>query len=58
MLHLDAGVVELGRVAEQSHEIWTHTLGVTVVAPAELTALLLPRLPRSKSSRLYAFTRA
>ncbi|WP_424952186.1 SDR family oxidoreductase [Deinococcus sp.] len=40
----NAGVVELGRVAEQSHEIWTHTLGVNVVAPAELTALLLPRL--------------
>ena len=40
----NAGVVELGRVAEQSHEIWTHTLTVNVVAPAELTGLLLPQL--------------
>jgi len=40
----NAGMVELGPVAEQSHEVWTQTLAVNVVAPAELTRLLLPGL--------------
>ena len=39
-----AGVVELGPVAEQTAEVWTHTLAVNTVAPAELTRLLLPQL--------------
>jgi NADP-dependent 3-hydroxy acid dehydrogenase YdfG len=38
----NAGVVELGTVAEQGPEIWTHTLAVNVVAPAALTRALLP----------------
>lgn len=40
----NAGVVELGAVAEQPHEIWTRTLAINTVAPAELTRLLLTRL--------------
>lgn len=38
----NAGVVELGAVAEQDHTVWTHTLAVNVVAPAALTRALLP----------------
>lgn len=49
----NAGVVELGLVAEQSHEIWTHTLAVNVVAPAELTALLLPRLREERGNVVF-----
>ncbi|UWX63134.1 SDR family oxidoreductase [Deinococcus rubellus] len=44
----NAGTVELGPVAEQSHEVWTQTLAVNVVAPAELTRLLLPGLRQSR----------
>lgn len=40
----NAGVVDLGRVADQAHGVWSHTLAVNVVAPAELTRLLLPGL--------------
>ncbi|PTA69111.1 SDR family oxidoreductase [Deinococcus arcticus] len=39
-----AGVVDLGAVAGQDHMVWTHTLAVNTVAPAELTRLLLPRV--------------
>jgi short-subunit dehydrogenase len=49
----NAGVVELGKVAEQSHEIWTHTLAVNVVAPAELTGLLLPRLRAERGNVVF-----
>ena len=52
LLH-NAGVVELGKVAEQSHELWTHTLSVNVVAPAELTALLLPRLRAERGNVVF-----
>lgn len=40
----NAGVVELGPVAEQAHDVWTRTLLVNTAAPAELTRVLLPRL--------------
>ena len=40
----NAGVVELGPLEVQPHEVWTRTLAVNVVAPAELTRLLLPGL--------------
>ena len=49
----NAGVVELGRVAEQSHEVWTHTLTVNTVAPAELTRLLLPRVREERGTVLF-----
>lgn len=38
----NAGVVELGRVDEQPTAVWTHTLTVNTVAPAELSRALLP----------------
>ena len=39
-----AGVVELGPVGELSAETWRLTLDVNLVAPAEITRLLLPAL--------------
>ncbi|KEF33188.1 short-chain dehydrogenase [Deinococcus sp. RL] len=49
----NAGVVELGAVAEQEHATWTHTLAVNVVAPAELTRLLLPRLRAERGAVVF-----
>ncbi|THF71371.1 SDR family oxidoreductase [Deinococcus sp. Arct2-2] len=49
----NAGVVELGAVAEQHHAVWTHTLTVNVVAPAELTRLLLPRVRAERGTVLF-----
>ncbi|MBB1255592.1 SDR family oxidoreductase [Streptomyces alkaliterrae] len=43
LLHV-AGVVELGRVEELTPKVWDATLAVNLVAPAELTRLLLPQL--------------
>ncbi|MBZ9714656.1 SDR family oxidoreductase [Deinococcus multiflagellatus] len=40
----NAGVVDLGAVAGQGHVVWTHTLAVNTVAPAELTRVLLPQV--------------
>lgn len=39
-----AGVVDLGEVSELSVESWTEQLAVNLIAPAELTRLLLPAL--------------
>ncbi|HCS60320.1 MAG TPA: short chain dehydrogenase [Microbacterium sp.] len=39
-----AGVVDLGRVADLSPALWERQLAVNLVAPAELTRLLLPVL--------------
>src|SRR5690242_18220375 len=41
LLHI-AGVVELGPVADLPPKVWQQTLTVNLVAPAELTRLLLP----------------
>ncbi|GGB77477.1 SDR family oxidoreductase [Deinococcus soli (ex Cha et al. 2016)] len=49
----NAGVVELGAVAEQDHAVWSHTLAVNVVAPAELTRLLLPRVRAERGSVVF-----
>ncbi|EYB66734.1 short chain dehydrogenase [Deinococcus phoenicis] len=49
----NAGVVELGAVAEQPHEVWTHTLAVNVVAPAALTRLLLPRVRAERGTLVF-----
>lgn len=49
----NAGVVELGAVAEQGHAVWSHTLAVNVVAPAELTRLLLPRVRAERGSVVF-----
>lgn len=40
----NAGVVELGTIETQNHEVWMHTLTVNTVAPAELTRHVLGRL--------------
>jgi NADP-dependent 3-hydroxy acid dehydrogenase YdfG len=39
-----AGVAELGPLSETSAQVWRRTFGVNVVAVAELTRLLLPKL--------------
>ncbi|MTE21128.1 SDR family oxidoreductase [Streptomyces sp. TRM43335] len=43
LLHV-AGVVDLGTVDELTPKVWNATLAVNLVAPAELTRLLLPQL--------------
>ncbi|WP_288404351.1 SDR family oxidoreductase [uncultured Deinococcus sp.] len=49
----NAGVVELGAVEAQTHEVWTHTLTVNTVAPAELTRLLLPSVRRERGTVVF-----
>jgi NADP-dependent 3-hydroxy acid dehydrogenase YdfG len=43
LLHI-AGVVDLGPVGELTPRTWRHQLDVNLIAPAELTRLLLPQL--------------
>ncbi|MFC0599348.1 SDR family oxidoreductase [Streptomyces palmae] len=43
LLHI-AGVVELGEIGELTPKVWTQQLAANLVAPAELTRLLLPQL--------------
>ncbi|WKX72749.1 SDR family oxidoreductase [Streptomyces sp. XD-27] len=43
LLHI-AGVVELGEVGELTPKVWNQQLATNLVAPAELTRLLLPQL--------------
>lgn len=43
LLHV-AGVVDLGTVDELTPKVWDATLAVNLVAPAELTRLLLPQV--------------
>ncbi|MFI6157664.1 SDR family oxidoreductase [Kitasatospora sp. NPDC051170] len=47
LLHV-AGVVELGQVGELPVKAWQETLNVNLVAPAELTRLMLPSLRLAK----------
>ena len=47
LLHV-AGVVDLGAVAELTPALWEQQLAVNLVAPAELTRLLLPVLRVSR----------
>lgn len=49
----NAGVVDLGAVAEQPHGVWTHTLAVNTVAPAELTRLLLGRVRAERGTVVF-----
>lgn len=49
----NAGVVELGAVGEQAHAVWTHTLAVNTVAPAELTRVLLPALRQERGTVVF-----
>lgn len=43
LLHI-AGVVDLGPIGDLTPKTWHHQLNVNLVAPAELTRLLLPQL--------------
>jgi NADP-dependent 3-hydroxy acid dehydrogenase YdfG len=48
-----AGVVELGGVGELSAKVWNHTLAANLVAPVELTRLLLPQLRLARGHVLF-----
>ncbi|HWL59345.1 MAG TPA: SDR family oxidoreductase [Microbacteriaceae bacterium] len=52
LLHV-AGVVELGPVAQLSAESWQTQLAVNLLAPAELTRLLLPALRAARGQVLF-----
>lgn len=47
LLHI-AGVVELGGIGELTAKVWQQTLAVNLIAPAELTRLVLPQLRMSQ----------
>ncbi|WP_291425517.1 SDR family oxidoreductase [Deinococcus sp.] len=49
----NAGMIELGPVAEQPHAVWTRTLALNTVAPAELTRVLLPRLRQERGNVIF-----
>ncbi|MFT4213525.1 MAG: SDR family oxidoreductase [Microbacterium sp.] len=48
-----AGIVELGAVAALPLSAWTDQLAVNLVAPAELTRVLLPRLRAARGQVLF-----
>ena len=48
-----AGIVELGAVADLPRDAWTSQLTVNLVAPAELTRLLLPRVRAARGHVLF-----
>lgn len=48
-----AGVVELGEVGELTPKVWDVTLAANLVAPAELTRLLLPQLRLARGHVLF-----
>lgn len=52
LLHV-AGVVELGEVGELNAKVWQETLAANLVAPAELTRLLLPQLRAARGQVLF-----
>ncbi|MGH3314220.1 MAG: SDR family oxidoreductase [Streptomyces sp.] len=52
-LHHIAGVVELGGIDELTPKIWNSTLAANLVAPAELTRLLLPQLRVARGHVLF-----
>lgn len=47
LLHV-AGVVELGGIGELTPALWQETLAANLLAPAELTRLLLPQLRQAR----------
>ncbi|WP_431980568.1 SDR family oxidoreductase [Streptomyces qinglanensis] len=53
LLHI-AGVVELGSIGESTPKLWQATLAANLMAPAELTRLLLPQLRRSRGHVVFA----
>ncbi|GAA5030915.1 SDR family oxidoreductase [Microbacterium fluvii] len=48
-----AGIVDLGHVADLPLEAWTSQLAVNLVAPAELTRLLLPAIRAARGQVLF-----
>ncbi|MEU1619947.1 SDR family oxidoreductase [Streptomyces sp. NPDC008238] len=52
LMHI-AGVVDLAQVGELTPKIWNRTLAANLVAPAELTRLLLPQLRLSRGHVLF-----
>lgn len=52
LVHI-AGVVDLGLVADLSPSVWERQLAVNLLAPAELTRLLLPLLRVSRGQVLF-----
>lgn len=52
LLHV-AGVVDLGTVDELTPKVWDATLAVNLVAPAELTRLLLPQVRLARGHVLF-----
>lgn len=48
-----AGIVELGGVGELSARVWNRTLAANLVAPVELTRLLLPQLRLARGHVLF-----
>ncbi|MBN9177644.1 MAG: SDR family oxidoreductase [Microbacterium sp.] len=48
-----AGIVDLGHVADLPVAAWTEQLAVNLVAPAELTRLLLPRLRAARGQVVF-----
>jgi len=48
-----AGIVDLGTVGELSLDAWTSQVTVNLVAPAELTRLLLPRVRAARGTVLF-----
>ncbi|MEU2433366.1 SDR family oxidoreductase [Streptomyces sp. NPDC007861] len=52
LLHI-AGVVDLGRIGDLTPKTWHAQLDVNLVAPAELTRLLLPQLRVSQGTVIF-----
>ncbi|MFE3325488.1 SDR family oxidoreductase [Streptomyces sp. NPDC059176] len=52
LMHI-AGIVELGRVGDLTPKAWQAQLDVNLVAPAELTRLLLPQLRVSQGTVIF-----
>ncbi|RLL69015.1 SDR family oxidoreductase [Streptomyces sp. Z26] len=52
LLHV-AGVVDLGQVGELTPKVWQATLAANLVAPAELTRLLLPQLRSARGHAVF-----
>ncbi|MGW1796650.1 SDR family oxidoreductase [Streptomyces sp. NPDC001984] len=52
LLHI-AGVVDLGPVGELTPKSWRHQLNVNLIAPAELTRLLLPQVRAARGHVLF-----
>lgn len=52
LLHI-AGVVDLGPVGELTPKAWHHQLNTNLIAPAELTRLLLPQLRITQGQVLF-----